>query len=164
MGMLEVKEYIVVEVAFPLITAFVDRAPRYSDEPKLTTVRTTYSNLANYLTFKPCNIISPEMSSYDSIEEFQKLKAVAKGIVSNLENENPFTTKFCMVDHVPGNKSRFGLLSYVDAFPYKHFNIVNIPCMRVTSVRKISTLEETVKALNSLASRDDIKEVKFGSD
>lgn len=96
-------------------------------------------------------------------ENILKLIASAVEILDNLENISLFTPKSLVLDHVAKSKSRFWLFSSLDAFAYKYFNYIIKIFIRMTSMSKNGTLKETVEALNSLSSHNDIIELKFKS-
>lgn len=54
-----------------------------------------------------------------------------------------------MPDHNAEGVSRIGDLSSFDASPFEHFNDVIKTFMKMTSMRRESTLEEAMKAINS---------------
>lgn len=148
-GMLEGKDYAAVDTVFPFIAAFLDRAIGCADNPALTTVHTLYSDIVNQLLYtKPERKLHGNENVVTS-ETIRRLKMVAKNLFEDLEDFNLFTLKFHMLDHIAEDVSRFGALNFVDASPFEHFNYVIKKFIRMTSMRRGSTLGEAVKVINS---------------
>lgn len=160
-GMLEGKDYSSIDMVFPFIAALIDRANEYSVDPKPTTVYTMYSDLVNYLMFKSENSNSPNVEKYELKENIKNLKAVAKDLFGNLEDINPFTLKFHMLDHDAEDEKRFGTSTFLDASPYEHYNYVIKTFIIMKSMRKSTLLEEAVTALNSSSLHDVLPEPKL---
>lgn len=119
--MLERKDYSAVDMVFPAIAAFIDRAAEYLDETMLRTVHTIYSALVNYLVFKPFIWIHQSVYSYNLNTSTQKLKVVTKKIFGNLEGLNEFIQAFQRLDHVAEEDDKFGLLTISCLFRVETF-------------------------------------------
>lgn len=68
-----------------------------------------------------------------------------------------------MLDHVSEHKSTFRLNSYFDCFPCKCFDFAIKTFIKMTSMKKHSTLEETLIAMNNLASNNNIIDLRSKS-
>lgn len=65
-----------------------------------------------------------------------------------MEGVNLFTLKFRMLDHIVDDISKLGELSYLDPFPYEHFNVTIKKFIKINSMRKTCTRNKAAYAMN----------------
>lgn len=71
-GKLEDKGYSAVKKNFSFSAAYIDWATGYSNNPKLATVLTIYSDLVKYSMYEPFAVFDSNLSSYNFKENIQK--------------------------------------------------------------------------------------------
>ena len=148
-GMLEGKDYHQLDMVFPFVAAFIDRASRRTIEAPLTSVCTAYSDLLNTLMFTKQRGGFSKEDIRKLSDEVLSFKKKATDVLGNLDDINLFTLKFHLLDHLCNDLARFGDLSLLDASPFEHFNYVIKSFIRMTSMRKSTTIEEAIRIMNT---------------
>jgi len=148
-GMLEGKDYHAIDTVFPFVAGFLDKATGFHNVAHLTTVHTLYSDLINHLLFNENNQDWPHSRESDISTIIKVFKSTASNLFGTLEDLNLFTLKFHNLDHIAEDVARFGDLSLLDASPYEHFNFTLKQFIRMTSMRKQTTISEAVAVINA---------------
>ena len=160
-GMLEAKNYQNMDMIFPFIAAFIDRATGLEDTAMLTHVHATYSLLMNTLSGKQNgSFTDPEIEEIDEM-----VKNFKRDVVTLFEphcDSGLFTLKFHLLDHLCTDLRCFGTLAMLDAGPYEHFNHIIKMAYRKTSMRIKTRMDETVDrlepALKQLRRTNDMRQ------
>lgn len=147
-GMLEGKDYSNIDMVFPFIAAFLDRVLGYADNQQLTMIHSLYSDVVNMVMYNTPDWELQHENVNHLEQKVRMLKRSAKELFEHLEEVNLFTLKFHMLDHVSNDLYKFGILSFLDASAYEHFNFTIKKFIRMTSMRKLTTIEEAVHLMN----------------
>lgn len=83
-------------------------------------------------------------------ETIRHLKTISKVLFGDLEETIFFTLKFCMLDHIKVEVTRFETFNILDASPFEHFNYIIKMFIKKTSMRrsKGSTLYEALNLIS----------------
>lgn len=82
-------------------------------------------------------------------ENIRRMEMLAKTLLEASEDCNLATIKFHTLDRTQGDISLFGALNFLYTSSFKHFNYVLKKFIKLTSMRRGRTLEETFKAMNA---------------
>lgn len=109
-GILGGKDFSALEMVFPLISAFLDRATGYETQPVLTEINTLYSDIVNILLHSVSNMYMLILKSFPVKEKYVTFKQMRKYLFQKLHDLNLFTLKCHPLDHVVEEVNRFGRL------------------------------------------------------
>jgi len=152
-GMLEGKNYRAVDMVFPFLAAFFDRAVGFSQDPSFTALNTMYTDImVCVLHDYPRSGISSE-DVEDLGNRVLQFKEAVIAFFGDYCDKGVFTLKFHLLDHMVDDLRRFGSLSVLDASAYEHFNTDIKSAVRRTSQRNQFRMDETVGVLSDPMSR-----------
>ena len=148
-GMVEGKDYRVLDIVFPFVFGYADIWLGSQDEAPLTRIHVFYTDLVNRLM---SNNHSRGWSAADmdelqnAVREFKKLLWCVFGPHCN---NGLNTLKFHLLDHLVHDLKRFGSISVLSASPYEHFNYVIKQSYASTSKRLQTRTGDTVRNLGT---------------
>lgn len=96
-------------------------------------------------------------------QKVRDLKTLLKYSFVDLENTNPFTLNFHLLDHIGEEFSRFDAVQFPDAFSFECFSYVINKFTRMTFVRRVGTLAEAERPTNmSVESEENRNSIRAG--
>lgn len=124
-SMLKRNDYFAIDTMFPFLSAFIYRLTGCIENPALTSICTTCSDILNLFIYFSCDTTTTKMHMETLKEKISMLKKKSKETFGDLGGISPFTLKLYMLDHVIEDVELFGDLSYVDASAYEHIKFHN---------------------------------------
>jgi len=147
-GMLEGKNFRSIDLVFPFIASFIDRALGFQGNPVITTVKTMHTEvMVTCLHDFPRKGVS-EVDLQDFEKKIYNFKKTVMQFYGKYCEKGLFTLKFHLLDHMVEDMRKFGTLSVLDASAYEHFNTDIKAAVRRTSQRSQYRMDETVAVLS----------------
>ena len=152
-GMLEGKDYKVLDTIFPIVFAYVDTWLSDNDSAPLTEVHTLYTDIINTILSDNHGNgwIADDLDTLQSEIKIFKTKMV--GLFHDCCPNGLGTLKFHLFDHIVDDIRRFGTISVLSASPFEHFNLHIKSAYRSTSKRLLTREMETAHNLNCTLKR-----------
>lgn len=136
-------------MVFPSIAGFLDRILQKSDSSRLTKIihytHTLYTSSYTEVIMELLKYSFGNLTRNTLI-----LKKCCRELFGHLEVVNLFTIKWHVLNHIFGNVSKVSNLQCLDTPPYEHFSFTAKKSIRMTSIRKICTVNEVVNDMNAV--------------
>lgn len=148
-GMTERKNYYAVDTVLPFVAAFIDERLGFVERCGLTQMHVFYTEIMIKVLFgqKSGAWVEDELARLRA--KIRKLKSVVEKIFSPHCSSRLFTLRFHLLEHAVHYLGRFGSLSFIDARPFKHFNVLIKKFYRMKSGRLSTRMYETVEKMES---------------
>lgn len=153
-GIVEGKHFSALGMVFLFIGVFLSCAAGYEGQPVSKEINTIFSDTVNEILYCKPDMNMLHWKSFSLEEKPVPFKKKAKHLFENLRNVNLFTIKFHLLGHIFEGLNRCGNLEYLSASLYEHFNYVIKKFIRMTSLRRKSSLSEAVEAENKAFTTD----------
>lgn len=148
-GMLEGKDYYAVDMVFPFVAAFIDRSLGFEEKCELTRMNVLYIEIINKVLVDHRDRRWREGELLRLRGEIREFKSVVEGAFASHCPSGLYTLKYHLLDHLVEDLERFGSISFMDAGPFEHFNVVIKQSYRMTSRRLTTRMDETVQRMGS---------------
>ena len=147
-GMLEGKDYRNLDMVFPFVGMFLDRACGETTTAVSTNLFVMYVEIVQEsLSYTPDGTTMWNENKVLSLEKkIRMFKNMANRLYSTHQKSELCTQKVQMLDHIVEDIRRLGGLRYSDASLYEYSHTIVKAAHRATSRRRHSAMEETISA------------------
>lgn len=108
-----------------------------------------YLNIVDHVLYTKPEGEKQSIKKAFTSEDIRLQEKLAKSPFEKLDCFNLPILKFHVLDHIVNDISQFGAFNFSDASPLQHLNYVFKKLIKMTSMRRCSTMEGTVKAMNA---------------
>lgn len=121
---MEKRNYHDVDTVLLFVASFIYRSPGFVEKGDFTRMNVVYSKRISKLLFDKIGEVwtAGELARFWS--EISKIKTVAERTFRPHRSSGLLTLRFHLLDHVGDGLERFGSLSFTDAAPAEHFNVL----------------------------------------
>lgn len=147
-GILEVKDFEVLNIVFRTKAALIDRAVGVMQSAPITRVHTMYAKLKN--TLRPSDAGGASLDVLvDKTSDTQKFKDMLKSIFDEHCISGLYMMKLHLLDHILEDLEEFGSLVVLNSSLFERSNINIKSSNQATAEQQHGGLRETVEIINS---------------